>query len=234
MTAKKKEEGKETKERIFEAARNLIARKGYAAVSVREIAKRANANISMLNYYYGGKLGMLRAVLDEFYDKYYSAVLSVNIEQLNKEEVVEAVIHNLVKFYNENTELSVAAHNAFAIDMPEIADLEMKWVKSRRKQMDAHFEKLGLDTQDKVTMTVMRGLITAIISYHFLSKYAWEYTKEARKTEEKEIEEFVNQETTYVMDEEFYEQYIQILKKFYLTGLYGLTGKPEQQSEEGE
>jgi AcrR family transcriptional regulator len=233
MAAKKKEDGKETKVRIFEAARHLIARKGYAAVSVREIAKRAKANISMLNYYYGGKVGMLRAVLNEFYDKYYHAVLDVDIKSKTKQEVVEAVIHNLVKFYNENTELCVATHNAFGIDMPEIADLEMKWVKSRRKQMDAHFEKLGLNTEDKVTMTVMRGLITAIISYHFLNKYAWEYTKESRKEEAKEIDEFVSEETTCVMDEEFYEQYSRILMKFYLTGLYGLTGEMGEQSKKG-
>ncbi len=232
MAAKKKEEGKETKERIFEAAQNLIARKGFAAVTVREIAKKADANISMINYYYGGKLGMLRALLNDFYNKYYNAVLSVKIEVLSKEEVVEAVIHNLVKFYDDNTELAVATHNAFAIDMPEIADLEMKWVKSRREQMNAHFKKLGLDTGDKVTMTVMRGLLTAIIAYHFQSKYAWEYTKEAREKEAEEIEEFVGEETTFVMDEEFYKRYSKILAHFYLTGLYGITGEKREPAEE--
>jgi AcrR family transcriptional regulator len=233
MADKKKGEGKDTKRRIFEAARYLIARKGYAAVSVREIAKRAKANISMLNYYYGGKVGILRAVLDDFYDKYYHAVLDVDIESKTKEEVVREVIANLVKFYRDNTELSVAAHNAFAIDMPEIADLEMKWVKSRRKQMDAHFIKLGLNTENKVTMTVMRGLLTAIIAYHFASKYAWEYTKEARKKEEKEIEEFVDQETSWTTNDEFYEKYITMLAKFYLTGLYGITGESTKKSVEG-
>ena len=229
MAAKKKEKGKDTKERIFEAARHLIARKGYAAVSVREIAKQAKANISMLNYYYGGKVGILRAILDVFYDKYYGAVLDVNIEQLTTEEVIEEVIGNLVKFYRENIELSVAAHNTFAIDMPEIADLEMKWVKSRREQINAHFKKFGLDTSDEVTMTVMRGLMSSIIATHFLGMYTWEYTKKARKAEKKEIEEFVEEETLCEMDGAFYEQYIKTLTKFYLTGLYGITGNTKSE-----
>jgi len=59
----KKETEKEAKDRIFDAAKSLFARKGYAAVSVREIAKKAKVNISMLNYYYGGKIGILREVL---------------------------------------------------------------------------------------------------------------------------------------------------------------------------
>jgi AcrR family transcriptional regulator len=224
MAAKKKEDGKDTKQRIFDAARHLIARKGYAAVSVREIAKMANANISMLNYYFGGKVGILRAILDEFYKKYYSAVLDVDIKQLSSEEVIAQVIENLVRFYHENTELCVASHNAYAIDMPEIADLEMQWVKSRRTQIDAHFVKFGLDTSDKVTMTVMRGLLSAIISSHFLTMYAWEYTKESRKVDEKEVEEFVEGETANILDEAFYAEYSKILTKFYLTGIYGLTG----------
>lgn len=233
MTAKKKEDGKETKERIFEAAQHLIARKGYSAVSVREIAKQAKANISMLNYYYGGKCGILRAIIDTFYDKYYHAVLDVDIKQQSAEEVIHEVIMNLINFYRENTELAVATHNAFAVDMPEIADLEMKWVKSRREQINEHFQKFGLNTSNEVTMTVMRGLLSAIIATHFINAYTWEHTKASCKECEKEIQEFVEQEMGPDLTPEFYERYGNILTKFYLTGLYGITGKTIEQSKEG-
>lgn len=225
MTAKKIEDGKDAKERIFEAARYLIARKGYSAVSVREIANRAKVNISMLNYYYGGKLGILRAIIDTFYDRYYHAVLDVDIQQQSSEDVIREVIMNLIGFYRENTELAVATHNTFSVDMPEIADLEMKWVKSRREQINAHFKKFGLDTSDEVTMTVMRGLLSAIIASHFLNTYTWEHTKQSCKQCEKEIQEFVEQEVAPEMNLEFYQKYGEILTRFYLTGLYGITGK---------
>ena len=58
------EHHKAAKQRIFEAALALFARKGYAAVGVREIAKHANVNISMINYYYGEKAGILKAIID--------------------------------------------------------------------------------------------------------------------------------------------------------------------------
>lgn len=221
----KKETEKEAKDRIFDAAKSLFARKGYAAVSVREIAKKAKVNISMLNYYYGGKLGILREVLSRFYEKYFDAILNVDIEHLTKEELILEVIQNLIRFYRENTMLAVAAHNTFAVDMPEIADLEMKWVTCRRKQINEHFVKFGLDTNDCVTMTVMRGLIWTVISKHFQSKYAWEYTIKSSKLDPKKIKEFVEEETALELNDEFYKKYAEVLANFYLHGLDGITGK---------
>jgi AcrR family transcriptional regulator len=219
------QESKETKQRIFDAAKSLFARKGFSAVSVREIAEKSKANISMLSYYYGGKVGLLQEIINEFNKKYYDAVLSVDIEKLTVEEVIESVIKNLVEFYRKNTELAVATHNTFAIDMPEIADLEVKWVSSRRKQLNRHFKKFGLDVSDNVLMSVMRGLLTAIISTHFISVYEWEYTKESIKKTSKETRKFAEEEGPKKLDDEFYEKYAEKLKAFYLHGLYGLTEK---------
>jgi AcrR family transcriptional regulator len=202
-------------------------------VSVREIAKQAKANISMLNYYYGGKLGILRAIIDTFYDKYYSAVLDVDIKHQSTEEVIREVIMNLISFYRDNTELAVATHNAFGVDMPEIADLEMKWVKSRREQINEHFKKFGLDTSDEVTMTVMRGLLSSIIATHFINAYTWEHTKACCTECEKEIQEFVESEIGPDLTRGFYDKYGEKLTEFYLTGLYGITGKGKVQSKEG-
>jgi TetR/AcrR family transcriptional regulator, regulator of cefoperazone and chloramphenicol sensitivity len=44
-----------TQQRLLEAAEQVFADKGYAAASVREICKRAGANIAAVNYYFGDK-----------------------------------------------------------------------------------------------------------------------------------------------------------------------------------
>jgi|GEM_PF-3431166 AcrR family transcriptional regulator len=60
-----KTEHAEAKKRLFDAAVILFARKGYAAVGVREIATAAGANLSTVSYYYGGKAGLHRAIVNE-------------------------------------------------------------------------------------------------------------------------------------------------------------------------
>lgn len=44
-----------TQQRVLEAAEAIFAEKGFKAASIREIAKKAGANIAAINYYFGDK-----------------------------------------------------------------------------------------------------------------------------------------------------------------------------------
>jgi len=46
---------KGTAKKIMDAALKLFAKKGFAAVSVKEVAKNAGVNIALISYYFGGK-----------------------------------------------------------------------------------------------------------------------------------------------------------------------------------
>jgi TetR/AcrR family transcriptional regulator len=50
---------------LLEAARQLFLARGFAAVSIREIAAAAGATPAMIRYYFGDKLGLYRAMLEE-------------------------------------------------------------------------------------------------------------------------------------------------------------------------
>ena len=45
----------EARQRLLAAAEELFAERGFASVSVRELAERAKVNIAAVNYYFGGK-----------------------------------------------------------------------------------------------------------------------------------------------------------------------------------
>jgi AcrR family transcriptional regulator len=55
----------ETKARILEAAYQRLAREGYAALSVREIARDAGVNFALIHYHFESKDQLVLAVLDE-------------------------------------------------------------------------------------------------------------------------------------------------------------------------
>lgn len=52
------------REQLLEAATRLFSRNGYNAVSLREIAKEAGANVGSLTYHFGSKANLLREIYD--------------------------------------------------------------------------------------------------------------------------------------------------------------------------
>lgn len=54
-----------TRQRILDATFRRLASEGYAALSVREIAKDAGVNHALINYHFGTKDRLVIAVLDE-------------------------------------------------------------------------------------------------------------------------------------------------------------------------
>ena len=53
----------ETRERLLAAAGRLFAEQGYAATSLRDITRVADANVAAVNYHFGSKEGLLLASL---------------------------------------------------------------------------------------------------------------------------------------------------------------------------
>ncbi len=52
-----------TRGRLLASATRLFAQRGFHAVSVRDIARAARANVAAVNYHFDGKLGLYRAVV---------------------------------------------------------------------------------------------------------------------------------------------------------------------------
>ena len=71
---------------IVAAATPLFARKGLNGVNVREVARSAGVNVSMISYYFGGKGGLYAAVLEDQFAslKYIAHVAKMAIPSWKK------------------------------------------------------------------------------------------------------------------------------------------------------
>jgi len=73
----------ETKDRILDAAEQLFADQGFAATSLRRITAEAGVNLAAVNYHFGSKDALLRAVFER-------RINPVNEERLRELEALEA------------------------------------------------------------------------------------------------------------------------------------------------
>ncbi len=71
-----------SKTRILEAATTLFAKKGFDGTSIREICKKAEVNLCMISYYWGGKQELYQGIIDDLLEK--QVEYSKNFLNLNK------------------------------------------------------------------------------------------------------------------------------------------------------
>lgn len=73
----------ETKRQLLDAAEDVIAEHGVAGASLRAITKRARANLAAVNYHFGSKLALVRALVAR-------RLRPVNAERLRLLDAAEA------------------------------------------------------------------------------------------------------------------------------------------------
>jgi len=159
-----------SKEKIFKAAVSLFAKKGFAAVGVREIAKEAGVNISMISYYFGSKTGLLEEITSRFHERYYQAIAGAVDDSKPAEECVRLLIRNIVDFAREDNALIQAALNAIPLDVSEIADIKAKRMSILVKEAGRLLSRFNLDPQDVVFLSIIGPFLLFGISAHFIVK----------------------------------------------------------------
>ncbi|MHC4165029.1 MAG: TetR/AcrR family transcriptional regulator [Planctomycetota bacterium] len=87
----------EGREALLQAARDLLAERGMPRVTVREVAERAGVQPAMVNYYFGGKAGLLRAVVDEVASGVRARVRDAAAREGSAEDRLRALITAIVE-----------------------------------------------------------------------------------------------------------------------------------------
>lgn len=99
-----------SKNRILAAATTLFAKKGFDGTSIREICKKAEVNICMISYYWGGKRELYEGIIENLIERQteYSKTfmdLNKNPSELTKAECIEllgTILDKAVDFLYSN------------------------------------------------------------------------------------------------------------------------------------
>ena len=198
---------KEPKDRILEAAASLFAQKGFSAVGVREIARDANVNISMISYYFNGKLGVLKAIIENYFRDLDVIINDVKALSLPREEKFRVMIRymvNLIKSKMDNCKVAILE---LPYDVPEIADFKIKMVRQHIIMLRESFHG-GMPMMDDPDQTGIIGpaLISLIFSNFLLGHIA---------------------EPAFgvKMDDAFYDKYANMISTLYLSGIMGIAAE---------
>jgi len=85
--------------KIMTAAAPLFAQKGFAAVSVKELAEAAEVNIALISYYFGGKEKLYAAILEAQFELVDNIIVSIRNEERCPIEKIRRFSQKFVKLH---------------------------------------------------------------------------------------------------------------------------------------
>ncbi len=101
------------RQKIIDAAKILFAEEGLHGTSTRDIAAASGLNLSLISYYFGGKEGLYRTVIQDFVLHIFGEIEKA-VEAFEKEEVnrgtirktLEMLVETLVCLRTENKHMA--------------------------------------------------------------------------------------------------------------------------------
>lgn len=210
MTAK---ETTDPKQRILDAAILLFAKKGYAGVGVREVAREANVNIAMISYYYEGKIGILRSIIEEYFDRFHLSIAEIDFASHTPEDNLRELIGRIIDFIRENTELAMVMYNELPLDIPQITELKAERISAMIRNLSGLIHQFGIDPTDPSKISMIGPSLIGMIFTNFRAQSV------------------VRQAFGVDIDDAYYERLKNTLATLFLEGVKGVVAEMKKSEE---
>lgn len=186
------EENKNTEQRIIEIATELFAKNGYEGASIRDICKKADVNISMISYYFGGKKELYEKILSSIVEKIITYMrtnlgleeIPTNFDNITKEQKVEfffkAINYIIDYFYSykiSDSEMMIF----FKEQITSGVTLNAAGYNIFRKLLASILEK---DENDKEVIFRCINIVGSIHSARIFKQFSLKLMKQEKYTEQ--------------------------------------------------
>ena len=200
---KKEINKKNQKQHILDVAAKLIARKGFHAVGVREIASNAKVNISMISYYFSGKVGILKAINEVYFDELARIFKGLNFEEKNHEIFFGSYLEQLIEFFVEKRDYCRVAILELPIEHPEILEYKIEMVKINKSFVKRYLKEKFV-ILDKYEQVIIGPAFMAMAFSNFL------------------LGELHRKMTKIEYNRTFYKNYTKTINTLFFKGVTGL------------
>lgn len=194
------------RDKVLKVAAGLFAAKGFGGAGMREIAREAGVSLSMINYYFGSKRGVLEELLERHQDRYLAAVTGA----LQSAETVEGKVKAWVRAAVTLARHTGPAMKVIFVDLPREAPGVLDQKAARMQEVARLMATHVFGPLERLPDLPLLGpaLGSAVMS-HFM----------ARPMLERVLGELPD-------DDAFFERYAAVITHQLL---YGLVGRPAAQ-----
>jgi AcrR family transcriptional regulator len=108
-----------TRDKVLDVACRLFYSQGFNGTSVRDIAKAADVNVSLIPYYFKSKQGLFEALAIDYFEPYLDILEDPKWSELGIEDLVKEILHYKQSHYQLSCLLSreLTLNTTFAREM---------------------------------------------------------------------------------------------------------------------
>lgn len=187
----KKKSKNATKEKLKEATMDLLSEFGYASISSRDIAKRADTAVGQLTYYYKTKNALIIEVIDDL-----TETLIENLRQIIEESDDKIIaINNFFDELVDDDEKTSRIMIDFAMQAlynNALTNKASKFLKDLFDIISETYKQENVEDADERTGEFINSILGAILRNNIVEKYYIEdvqekhsYFKRKRKHEKR-------------------------------------------------
>ncbi len=161
-----------TREKLIEAAGYEFAERGYRGATIRDICRRAGANVAAVNYTFGDKMGLYTEVLRHSVRAAQTAAMNAALDSsLSPEDVIRGVIRarlmSLCQETRPDWHIRLVMHEFShpTAAMGRVVEEGMRPIYDRVRK--AVGEIIGLPPEHETTRLSLNSIIGQILFYSF-------------------------------------------------------------------
>ncbi len=204
------------KDRILQSAIKLFAARGFSRVGMRDLAEAAQVSLSMINYHFGSKAGVLKAINDFFFSRYIQNAQEILSTDVPIEIRFRRLIDRQVRFFRSNPELMIIALTEFPYTVPDVAAQKAEYasvmIQNFRNELARQLPRC---CGGAFPVEIIGPVLLGMMAMHFI------------------IRPVLRGLDTVCLDDAYYERYIEIIKQIFLYGIVGMSEKPLPNSDGG-
>ena len=114
----------DAREKLLAAGTRLFAEKGFAAVSIRELAQAAQTNSALISYHFGGKEGLYAAVLKQQFRPVEALIDKAGGDELTPVERITAYARGVLLVHTQNPYIIRFLYSEFSNPTPAFAVIQ--------------------------------------------------------------------------------------------------------------
>ncbi|HLQ72180.1 MAG TPA: forespore capture DNA-binding protein RefZ [Bacillota bacterium] len=184
-----------TKQKVMNTATSLFFQKGFHGTSVRDIADKANVNVSLISYYFKNKQGLLEYIVTTYYEAYLTQMEeTMEAEQGNSAmEKMQSLIATIIQYKQSNHQLTCFIQRELSLYSVFVSEITVTYLAKENHFLRKAFNDLMPSTPiKKVDQPFFFMQLKGMLITPYVMQHEWKHHVIGEETESLFVKRYVN------------------------------------------